>query len=53
MFKDNLTDVEEEVVDALFNALVYEYRYPGLGTRLADSLIDIWLDIQELRKEEV
>lgn len=28
MYKDNLTDIEEELVDAIFNALVFKMRNP-------------------------
>lgn len=38
MFKNNLVDVEEELVDALFNALVYNFRDRSHGNYLISAL---------------
>ena len=41
MFKDNLQDVEEELVDAIFNTLVYLKR-GGDGEELLERLLGAW-----------
>lgn len=54
MFKDNLQDVEEELVDAIFNALVYAYRFPGYGKHaqyLLSSLLIVWSTLSWIREE--
>lgn len=40
MKRDNLQDVEEEIVDAVFNALVYKYRRKD---EVDDALINVLL----------
>lgn len=39
MSKDNLQDVEEELIDALFNALVYNFRDRQHGNYLASAIL--------------
>lgn len=54
MFKDNLQDVEEELVDAVFNALIYLQRTEGKrGGRLMSYLGSTWEILQDARKAEV
>src|SRR3990167_2964753 len=54
MYKDNLTDIEEELVDAIFNALVFKMRNPeqqeAAGWIL--QLLDLsWDFVQDARKK--
>ena len=51
MEKDNLQDVEEELVDATFNALIYAMRYPqSNAASLLHSLVTTWDILQRERK---
>ena len=53
MFKDNLQDVEEELADAIFNTLVFMYRYE-VDDALISSLLGAWETLgteKKLRKE--
>jgi len=45
MFKDNLQDVEEELIDAIFNALVYLYRNKNVSDSLLKSLLQAWANL--------
>ena len=50
MSKDNLADVEEELTDAAFNALIFCYRQGD--SRLLKRIIDVWQFCQSLRRYE-
>ena len=54
MFGDSLQDCEEEIVDAVFNAMVYNMRAQLGATwksngKLVDDLSEIWLFVQRIK----
>ncbi len=54
MFSDSLQECEEEVVDAVFNAMVYNMRAQLGATwkangKLVDDLSEIWLFVQRIK----
>ena len=50
-YKDSLQDVEEELVDAVFNALIYAMKYPASNAgSLIQSLVMTWDILQRERK---
>jgi hypothetical protein len=53
-FKDNLVDVREELVDAIFNALIYNLRSPEQqhGNYLIDGLLYVWRMLQDEEKAQ-
>lgn len=55
MQKNNLVDVEEELVDAVFNALIYNYRAGGgiyAAPRLLSLLLDAWRYSSSLMRQK-
>lgn len=51
MLKDNLPDIEEELVDAVFNALIHCHRKVE-GQYLLERLGECWRIVQSLMEEE-
>lgn len=54
MFVDNLVECEEEIVDAVFNAMVYNMRAQlgatwRVSEKLVEDLSEIWLFLQRLK----
>lgn len=52
MYADNLQDAEEEVVDAVFNMLVFQLRNstePFSGSQVTQHLVQCWEQLQQLR----
>ena len=54
MMKDNLKDIEEELVDAIFNALVFNFRYNrhlSYGGQIIDVLQAEWVYVKRIRED--
>ena len=55
MMKDNLKDIEEELIDATFNALVFSFRlskkHPYGAKEILRTLQNIWSYVQQVKRE--
>ena len=53
MMKDNLLDIEEELVDAIFNALVLNFRNKSLpyGRQLVEGLRVEWSFVTKVQQD--